>query len=144
MSETTVPIYRPVKIQVDVESVDSGLLRFFHGNYLAYADFHIPKNEKNILRFVFDQVSSSIFRILDEFPLSTEIQNPEGLVKNNLLYEVFDHPFLLQQSEAWRKVNPEIRHYQFVTGDSCLDALTPNPPSWAVVPADTPIPFDED
>lgn len=143
MSKTTMPIYKPVAIQLDVESGHSGLLRFFHGNYLAYADFHLPENEKNILRFVFDQVSSSIFRILDEFPLSTETQSAEGLVKNNLLYEVIDHPFLLQQSQAWRKVNPEIRHYQFVTGETCLDALTLNPPSWAVVPADRPIPIDE-
>jgi hypothetical protein len=92
------------------------------------ADFAIPGDVLRALTVRFDK--THIVRILDEMPLSTEnVDTPsEGLIPEHFAYLVEDSRFWKSQSEAFRVVHGNARHYRFVTGWTCLDVISDEEP----------------
>ena len=103
------------------------------GHTELHADFLIPDDDDRLLRVVFR--SFETFRVLDEMALSTEEANPswEGHVPEHLAYRVQDGFFWRMQSEPLRLHHPDLKHYQFVTGDLCLEVLSSGPPALGIV-----------
>lgn len=68
-------------------------------------------------------------------PLSTEENDTpnKGLVSEHFAYRLEGAAFARLQSDAWKKVDAPVTHYQFVTGWACLDVLTAGTPAFAVV-----------
>jgi hypothetical protein len=80
-----------------------------------------------------------IIRTLDEMLLSTE--EPEkwvGLKADHFAYEVVDAHFWKSQSDAFKIVVKNLKHYVFITGWTCLDVISQHPPTFSVV--DAPVP----
>ena len=93
------------------------------------ADFIIPGDDQKALRVHFDR--THIVRILDEMPLSTENEDSrsEGLVSEHFAYWVEGSLFWKSQSEAFKAVFKNARHYRFITGWTCLDVISDVEPS---------------
>jgi hypothetical protein len=127
------PTLIPIEIPIQVRSSQSDIFEFHlrEGRKIT-ADFLIPDNPERLLRLTLDSVE--VVRLLDEMAISTEMDTPTvGLVPENLAYEVTGSTFSAQQSEALKLARPTLRHYRFITGWTCLDALTEAIPSFAVV-----------
>lgn len=83
--------------------------------------------------------SSVIARLLDEMPLSTEVDHDEnvGSVPHHFAYRVEGHPFLNAQSELWRLVetthSKSLEHYRFITGNGCLDVISSEQPTFKLI-----------
>jgi hypothetical protein len=122
-----------VRVTIGVEPVD--VLKVEPGLNSLSADFLLRDDTERALRVNFD--CPTIVRLLDDMPLSTE-QHPselEGIVPYHFAYEVRGHPFLLSQSPVWTdQFRPT--HYQFLTGDGCMDVLAPGQPKFCLVPLD--------
>ncbi|UAK25687.1 hypothetical protein [Sphingomonas nostoxanthinifaciens] len=90
-------------------------------------------DDEALLRVSFDR--PCIVRLLDEMPLSTEEDETpnEGLVPEHFAYRLNGARFARLQSEAWKDVFGPVAHYQFVTGDTCMDVLSGGAPSFSVV-----------
>jgi hypothetical protein len=96
------------------------------------ADFVISRADNRTCRVNCRDVH--IIRVVEEMPLSTEHDDRvEGLVPNNFAYIVEGSKFWMSQSEAFRIVFPKLRHYQFVTGNNCLDVIAGQPPVFGIV-----------
>jgi hypothetical protein len=96
------------------------------------ADFDMNEMDK-ALRVYFEY--ALIFRLLDEFPLSTEEEfgPSDGLVKHGFAYRVEDALFWKAQSATFLELRKEARHYRFITSGSCLDVISEAPPVFSVV-----------
>jgi hypothetical protein len=123
----------PIEVPLKFDCVASDLLRFDW--QASSADFVIPDDEAHILRVWFD--TDVIVRLLDEMPLSieTDPSASRGLVPHHFAYRVEGASFGENHPEAWRDVLGSMKHYRFITGGGCLDALSRNEPRFAVVPA---------
>ena len=86
------------------------------------------------MRVQFERVE--IFRVLEEFPLSTEEspQSFEGWSKTNFAYRMEGTAFWLSQSRAFRETHTKALHYRFITGDSSLDVIAEVVPTFSFVP----------
>ena len=124
--------YFPIDVGVAFDCVRSDILKIdWTVNRLA-ADFIV--DDARAIRVRFD--GSTIVRLLDEMPLSTEDGDPagvEGLVPNHFAYRVEGAVFAATQSEAFKVVFGPVEHYQFVTGSGCMDVLSGVTPSFDVV-----------
>lgn len=78
---------------------------------------------------------SVLVRMLDEFPLSTESRSEDwvGLIPHHFAYSVEGDAFFEAQSDAWRTVEPNLKHYRFMTGAGCLDVITCGEPHFRLV-----------
>lgn len=96
------------------------------------ADWEIPGEPPQILSVRFH--GSIIVRLLDEFALSTETTPDEwhGLVKDHFAYRVEGDVFHESQSRAWEQVEGPTQHYLFITGNTCMDVIAANPPSFVI------------
>ncbi len=96
------------------------------------AYFLIP-DVSSLLRVSFDQIE--IFRVLDEMPLSAEesLFDENGLISDHFAYIVENAEFWNTQSEAFRACNPNMKHYRFITGWTCLDVLSNHEPNFGIV-----------
>jgi hypothetical protein len=94
------------------------------------ADWNYPDDSGRILRVRFR--GEIIVRLLDDFPLSTETKPDElrGLVPHHFAYLVAGHPFHAAQSEAWKAMHREPEHYQFLTGNTCMDVISTSAPTF--------------
>jgi hypothetical protein len=128
-----VPNLVSIEIPVEIRSSQSDIVDFhLHEGRKVRVDFLMPDDPERLLRLSLDSVE--VVRLLDEMAMSTEMDTPMvGLVPDNLAYEVTGSAFWAQQSEALRLTRPKLRHYRFVTGWTCLDALTEATPSFAIV-----------
>ena len=81
-----------------------------------------------------------IVRLLDEMPLSTEDNGGAntGLVPEHFAYRVRNAVFERIQSVAWKISCGNPKHYQFVTGQGCMDVLSNAEPSFNVIPRPQP------
>ncbi|MFC3077473.1 hypothetical protein ACFODL_05160 [Phenylobacterium terrae] len=125
--------YIPLDLPVGIRSSQSGLTALNLTSRSFTADFFVPDDQRLLLRVEFPRFET--FRVLDEMPLSTEGEEIdwEGHVPDHLAYELVGGYFWRMQSEAFRMTHPDIRHYEFVTGDLCLDVLTDFPPLFSVI-----------
>lgn len=124
--------YFPIDVGVAFDCVGSDLLKIdWRVNRLA-ADFRV--DDARAIRVHFD--GSTIVRLLDEMPLSTEDVDPagvEGLLENHFAYRVQGAVFAATQSEAFKVVFGPVEHYRFVTGCGCMDVLAGVKPSFEAV-----------
>ncbi len=77
-----------------------------------------------------------IIRIIEEMPISTEYEETpnEGIIADHFAYQVQGASFWNQQSEAFKVVYKEAKHYRFFTGFYCLDVIGFDAPTFTVVP----------
>ena len=123
--------FYPIDAGVPLDSLRSDLV-CLHWQEMA-ADFVIPGDDAHLLRVSFD--SDAIIRVLDEMPLSTE-DDPvtwQGLIPNHFAYRIEGAAFVEQQSPTWREVIGPVHHYRFVTGNGCLDVITPSAPEFSLI-----------
>ncbi len=131
------PQYTPledVRVTLDAEPID--VLKVEPGLNSLRADFILRNDSERALRVTFD--CGTIVRLLDDMPLSTESHSSEneGIVPYHFAYKVVGHSFLVSQSSVWRDVCGPITHYQFLTGDGCMDVLSSEQPQFSLVPID--------
>lgn len=133
MAELAMIRFYPIDAGVPLDSLRSDLV-CLHWQEMA-ADFVIPGDDAHLLRVSFD--SDAIIRVLDEMPLSTESDPTtwHGLVPNHFAYRVEGAAFVEQQSPTWREVIGAVHHFQFVTGNGCLDVVTSSAPEFSLVPS---------
>jgi hypothetical protein len=127
------PRYSPIEIPVPLAASRSDLVAF---HWLAdgiVADFLLPDDEPKVIRVTFTK--PCIIRILDEMPLSTEMDNgpTEGGIPDHFAYRVDGSAFVDAQSEAWKLANSPVAHFRFVTGWACMDVLSNGQPSFSVI-----------
>ncbi len=129
------PRYFPIDAGVRFDCDQSDLLAIKWTPDSLFADFVLPGAENYALRVRFN--GATIVRLLDEMPLSTEQQptKNEGLVPRHFAYRVEGSTFAETQSEAWKEVYRPVRHYEFITGQGCMDVLSKAEPSFEVVDA---------
>lgn len=127
------PTYEAIETGIQLRAVASDLLAFEWNTNGITADFLLPNDDAHALRVTFDR--PCIVRLLDEMALSTEEEDTtnEGLVPNHFAYRLEDARFSRLQSETWKEVFGPVTHYQFVTGQSCMDVLSGGSPSFSVV-----------
>lgn len=81
-----------------------------------------------------------IFRVIDEMHLTLEedARLTVGHVSNHFAYRIEGSPFWAPQREVFEVVLPGSAHYRFVTGGSCLDAISRDQPeiSWVLTVQD--------
>jgi hypothetical protein len=101
-----------------------------------FADFCIPDDRTRALRVGFERVET--IRIVDEMPLSTENEETPntGTLPEHFAYKVEGAMFWNQQSEAFKIVYKNAKHYRFVTGWACLDVISNSEPTFMTVPRD--------
>jgi len=123
----------PIAVVSNIVASRSDMLDFRWESGAIKATFVIPDNVDQVLQVSFS--SQCIVRILDEMPLSTEMDDSadEGLVPEHFAYRVEDALFFRTQSEAWKFCIRTPVHYRFVTGRTCLDVVTSGEPSFSVV-----------
>lgn len=126
--------FHPIDLGFAFDSLHSDLVSFDWQARAAY--FFVPDDDRRLLRISFE--ADAIIRILDEFPLSTEsdAKTWQGLVPNHFAYRVDGAAFPDQQSPVWREVVGSANHFQFITGNGCLDVLTPGEPAFTLIAAD--------
>lgn len=124
------PKYLPIDSPVSFESESSDMTSLLWRDGGIVADFAMPGQD--VLRVQFHRVH--VIRVLDEMPLSTEIEaSPnEGLVPNHFAYLVEDALFWNSQSPTLFFTSPDARHYRFITGCACLDVIADSPPKLTV------------
>ena len=124
--------YFPIDAGVAFDCVGSDLLKIDWSVARLAADFIV--DDARAIRVRFD--GSTIIRLLDEMPLSTEgagSAGVKGLVSNHFAYRVEGAVFAATQSEVYKDVFGPVEHYQFVTGCGCMDVLTGVAPTFEVV-----------
>ena len=127
------PKYSPIEQPIQIKTSLSDLLALTWRDRGIIADFIILGDQERALRVHFEK--TEILRILDEMPLSTENEDTEkeGLVSEHFAYLVEDSAFFRAQSEAFRIVFKNARHYRFITGWTCLDVISDSAPSLSVI-----------
>ncbi|WP_177176793.1 hypothetical protein [Faunimonas pinastri] len=127
------PRYEPLDAGVPLKASGSDLVAFQWQINGISADFSMADDEAHLLRVSFHR--PCIVRLLDELPLSTEEDETpkEGLVPEHFAYRLDGARFARHQSEAWKYVFGPVAHYQFVTGDTCMDMLSGGSPSFSIV-----------
>jgi hypothetical protein len=127
------PKYTPITNVPEIRSSLGDLIELCWRDRTLTADFIIPGSEKHVLRVRLEK--AEIVRILDEMPLSTEAETTpnEGLIPDHFAYSVEGASFWQSQSEALKSVFPSLRHYRFITGWTCVDALSQHEPTFLVV-----------
>jgi hypothetical protein len=128
------PIFRPIDYGINMKASLCNLERLVLQGDALEADFYIPADANMRLRVNFVHVE--IARTLDEMALSTE--EPEkwiGLKAEHFAYQVTDAHFWRSQSPVLKVARPNLKHYCFITGWTCLDVISQHPPTFAVVNA---------
>ncbi len=129
------PIFRPLDCGLALKTSLSTLQRLVLDGRALQADFLIPEDTGRRLRVSFADVE--IIRTLDEMPLSTEeTEKWVGLQSEHFAYEVTDAHFWRSQSEALKLTIPDLKHYCFITGWTCLDVISKHPPIFSVIHVD--------
>jgi hypothetical protein len=119
-----VPEYHLIEQPIAIKTSLSDLINLVLRGGALVADFSIPGDDQHALRVQFERVE--IIRTLDEMPLSTEAEATpnNGLLSEHFAYLVDGALFWHQQSEAFRVVYSNARHFRFVTGSTCLDVIS--------------------
>jgi hypothetical protein len=128
-----VPKYHPIEQPIAIKTSLSDLINLVLKGRALVADFSIPGDDQHALRVQFETVE--IIRTLDEMPLSTEAEDTpnNGLLSEHFAYLVDGALFWCQQSEAFRVVHSNARHFRFITGSTCLDVIAVVEPELSVV-----------
>jgi len=123
----------PITVVPNIVASRSDMLDFRWESGRIKATFVIPDNLDQVLQVSFS--NQCIVRILDEMPLSTEMDDSadEGLVPEHFAYRVEDALFFRTQSDAWKFCIGTPVHYRFVTGWTCLDVVTSGEPSFTAL-----------
>lgn len=124
--------YLPIDAGVVFDCVGSDLLQIDWRTTRLAADFIV--DDQHVIRVRFD--GSTIVRLLDEMPLSTETSSPAdavGLVAGHFAYRVEGAAFAALQSETFKAVFGPVEHYQFITGCGCMDVLAGVVPSFELL-----------
>jgi hypothetical protein len=132
--------YFPLEVGLAIGATASDLHSFrWAPDQSIEATFYGTESE-HLLKITF--ASPCIVRLVDEFPLSTEHEEDrdEGLVSEHFAYLVEGSTFEKSQSETWKLVvgahfRP-VRHYRFITGNTCMDVVTPSEPVFQVIAAE--------
>lgn len=127
------PVYTPIHIEPQFPSHLSDMHHMEYINHGIKADFYIPGEPPKFLRIEFEQVD--LVRFLDEGAISTEEANLSsdlGLISEHFAYTVEGSTFWKSQSEIVTHL-PNLKHYRFVTGWTCLDVLARTKPAFSVV-----------
>ncbi len=128
------PTFKPIDSGVSMKCSLSTLERLVLDGGALEADFFIPDDTTKRLRVTFPRVE--ITRTLDEMPLSTEEQEKwVGLKAEHFAYEVVDAHFWRSQSSAFKMAFKDLKHYVFITGWTCLDVISKEPPTFSIVSA---------
>lgn len=94
--------------------------------------------QSEFVKIIFPHVD--IFRVIDDMHLPLEECGSlkVGHVSNHFAYRIEGSPFWAPQREAFEVVLPGSAHYRFVTGGSCLDAISRDQPeiSWVLAVQD--------
>ncbi|NEJ27767.1 hypothetical protein GR205_07225 [Rhizobium leguminosarum] len=133
--------YIPLDVGISIRASASDLRSFsWRTGQRVEASFYVDDPE-HLLRITFD--GPCIVRIVDEFPLSTEHEDDpaEGLISEHFAYRVEGATFYTSQSETWKtvvsiQVGPTC-HYRFITGNTCMDVVTPAKPVFTVIATET-------
>lgn len=126
-------IYEPIDPGIPIRASLSDLSTFRWYVQGIEAAFTIPGDASRLISVRFD--GQSIVRILDEEALSTEDNGGTnvGLVPDHFAYRVRNAAFEQMQSTAWKEALGNIKHYQFVTGSTCMDVVSNADPSFQVM-----------
>jgi len=127
------PTYEPIDPGVPLNASASDLAAFRWEANGVKADFVLPGNDDHLLRVSFGL--PCIVRLLDEMALSTEADDGPsvGLVPEHFAYQLRDAAFERMQSVTWVKSVGPTRHYQFVTGWTCVDVISAAYPLFSIV-----------
>ena len=127
------PRYVPIVVTPAIKAGHSNLLQFRWLDRRLVADFAIPEDSRVALRVEFQK--AEIIRIVEEMPISTEHEATpnQGLVAHHFAYLVEGASFWSQQSETFKVVCQNAKHYRFLTGAYCLDVIALDEPTFSVV-----------
>lgn len=126
-------IYQAIHPEIAIKTSDSDMVSLIWNKPRLVADFRIPGDQASVVRV--ECPRALIVRILDEMALSTEteVTEDEGLVPEHFAYKVRGAAFFFGQSEAFRFANPNLEHFRFITGWTCLDVMANEPPTVTIV-----------
>lgn len=127
------PKYHPIDVGVSFNCDHSDLLKVHWAVNSFSAVFLLPNHEASGILVHFD--GDTVVRILDEFVLSTEDDpaDRDGMVPYQFAYRLVGAPFFAIQSQVWKEVHRPLDHYQFVTGNGCVDVLSGSKPTFEIV-----------
>ena len=102
----------PIEVTPGIIASHSNLLQLQWANRGLAVYFAVPADNQAALRVQFQRVE--IIRIIEEMPISTEYEETsnEGIVADHFAYEVQGASFWNQQSEAFKVVYKEAKHYR--------------------------------
>ena len=125
--------YEPIDPGVPIKASMSDLVAFRWETNSVEADFIIPGDDTHLIIVRFE--SQCIVRLLDEFPLSTEDNGSlnTGLLPEHFAYRVRNAAFERMQSDPWKEIGGSPKHFQFVTGEACMDVISHAEPSFNVI-----------
>lgn len=129
--------YFPIDFEVraPATALDLQRLEYLEGRSNLLAAYFCGARPSSLLKVVFTH--AVMFRVIDDFhhPIETYGFTDVGHIPNHFAYRVEGSPFWAAQKEVLSAVFPGVSHYLFVTGGSCLDALSVEEPvfSWVRV-----------
>ena len=131
------PRYLPIPVTPTIRAGHSNLLQLQWTDRRIAAYFAVPEDNSAALRVQFQRVE--IIRIIEEMPISTEPEETanEGLIANHFAYIVEGASLWNRQSEAFKTVYKETKHYRFLTGFDCLDVIAFDQPAFDLVSKST-------
>ncbi|WP_235889750.1 hypothetical protein [Brucella haematophila] len=123
-------IYIPIEIGMNIQSSKSDLLKLVWVGKELISYFSMQDEGNKCAEVRFEQVE--IVRILDEMALSTEYEDDMnvGLIPEHFAYEVKDSSFWKQQSDAFKAVYCDTKHFRLITGWTCLDVISTSSPEF--------------
>jgi hypothetical protein len=128
------PKYLPIPVTPSIRASHSNLLQLQWADRGIAAYFAVPEDNQAALSVQFHRVE--IIRIIEEMPISTEAEETanEGLIAEHFAYIVQGASLWNRQSEAFKIVYKEAKHYRFLTGFYCLDVIAFDEPTFTLVP----------
>jgi hypothetical protein len=125
--------YEPIETGIPFRAGMSELVAFRWHEDGIEAEFKIEEDNGRAIKVSFD--APCIVRLLDELSVSTEDNGSRntGLIPQHFAYRVKNAAFERMQSWAWKELNGDPKHYQFLTGSACMDVLSGAEPSFNLV-----------
>lgn len=128
------PVYKPLKVPVEVDPLTSARLGMFRWVERAFfADFQFGEGGP-VLRVSFTQ--AAVAKISDHVSIGDlEPGGHQGVAADKFAYAVTDSFLLGDHQKALLDEDRYAVHYRFIAGSQCLDVISSTPPLIRVLPS---------